>query len=153
MLYKKVYIRDGRAPIPISESISKVMSANKGKDTKPEIILRKYLWKSNLRGYRVHWNKVPGRPDIAYPGKKLAIFVNGCFWHRCPYCNLQLPKSNQSFWKHKFTKNIERDSRKVNELEVLGWTVLVVWECEINNSFDEIKNQIKGLLDKKKWNQ
>ena len=81
MIKTKEYIRDGRSPVPKKEATSKVMSANKGKDTNPELLLRKELWKNNIKGYRLHWKKVPGSPDIAFPKKKLAIFINGCFWH------------------------------------------------------------------------
>lgn len=132
----KVYIRDGRAPIPEKEATSRVMSANKAKNTKPEITLRKALFNNGLRGYRLHWKKVPGRPDIAYPSKKIAIFVNGCFWHRCPYCKPSFPKSNVEFWKNKFKKNKERDKRKKRELEKVGWKVLVFWECQIKNDLE-----------------
>lgn len=140
----KAYIRDGRAPIPEKESTSRVMSANKAKNTMPEVTLRKALFNSGLRGYRLHWKKVPGRPDIAYPSKKIAIFVNGCFWHRCPYCKPSFPKSNVDFWKNKFKKNKERDRRKKRELEKAGWKVLVFWECQIRKEtifcVMEIKN-------------
>ena len=125
------YIRDGRAPIPEKEITSKIMSRIKGKDTKPELILRKALCKAGLRGYRLHYKKVPGRPDIAFVEKKIAIFVNGCFWHRCPYCNPPFPKTHQDFWHAKFKKNIERDKRKYKELEKLSWIVIVVWGCEV----------------------
>jgi len=107
------------------------MQANKRKDTKPELAMRTILRDGGFPGYRLQWKKVPGRPDIAYPGRKIAIFVNGCFWHRCPTCNLPMPKSNQEFWTMKFTKNKERDQRKIAELESLGWRVFVVWECEL----------------------
>jgi len=133
---KKEYIRDGRAPIPESESVSRVMSANKGKDTNPELMLRKALYRKGLSGYRLHWKKAPGRPDICYPGNKLAIFVNGCFWHRCPHCNPPMPKTNVAFWEDKFSKNVERDRRKSSKLEAIGWVVLVFWECQIKNDLD-----------------
>ena len=106
------YLRDGRAPIPKYNKISKVMSANKYKDTGPELILRKVMWKNGIRGYRLHWKKVPGRPDIAFPGKKIAIFVNGCFWHRCPHCNLSVPKTNSDFWKNKFAETEKTENVK-----------------------------------------
>lgn len=109
------------------------MQGNKRRDTKPELIVRGLLREIGHSGYRLQWKKVPGRPDIAYPGKKIAIFVNGCFWHRCPKCDLPLPKSNQDFWKAKFRRNIERDQRKINELEAQGWTVHVIWECELKD--------------------
>ena len=77
-----------------------------------------------MGGYRVAWKKAPGSPDIAYPGRKIAIFVNGCFWHRCPHCAPSLPKRNSDFWRHKFARNEERDARKVRELEDAGWATI-----------------------------
>jgi len=109
---------------------NKSMQGNKRRDTKPELILRKMLRDAGYPGYRLQW-KVPGRPDIAYPGRKIAVFINGCFWHRCPKCNLPIPKSNQEFWKAKFRRNVERDRKNINELEALGWKVFVIWECEL----------------------
>lgn len=107
---------DKRNPPPLNETTKKVMKSNKGKGTGPEVILRKALRDAGHPGYRLNWKKVPGRPDIAYPGKKVAIFVNGCFWHRCPKCNLPLPKTHIDFWEQKFKRNIERDRRKTIEL-------------------------------------
>jgi DNA mismatch endonuclease Vsr len=126
------YVRDSRSPAPTTDNVSKVMSANKRKDTKPELILRKILRESGCSGYRLQWN-VPGRPDVAYPGKRIAIFVNGCYWHRCPSCNLPLPKNNTTFWNDKFKKNIERDAKKICTLKNEGWTVITIWECEIKH--------------------
>jgi len=140
----KIYLRDGRSPVPQNAQTSKVMSANKGKDTKPELLLRKALWCIGHKGYRINWKKVPGRPDIAFPAKKLAIFVNGCFWHRCNKCTPNMPKSNVDFWNEKFNKNIERDKKKEGELINLGWKVIVVWECEIKN---DLESTVKGVLN------
>ena len=81
------------------------MSANRAKDTKPELLLRQALWQSGHRGYRLHHKKIPGRPDITFVGKKVAIFVHGCFWHRCPKCAYTLPKNNTAFWQAKFDRN------------------------------------------------
>ena len=142
---KRTYLRDGRAPIPKSEITSQVMSSIRAKNTKPEITLRKALWKNGLSGYRLHWKKVAGKPDIAYPKRKIAIFVNGCFWHRCPYCNPSFPKTHIRFWKQKFKKNAERDLRKTQELQSLGWKVLIIWECQINESLQDCINRIKFL--------
>ena len=89
------YVRDKRSPIPSNQHVSKVMSANKAKDTKPEIELRKLLWNNGIRGYRINKKGIPGTPDITISKKRLAIFLNGCFWHRCPHCDLPLPKSNK----------------------------------------------------------
>jgi DNA mismatch endonuclease (patch repair protein) len=142
------FVRDGRAPIPQKESISKLMSANKGKNTKPEIAFRKALWNRGITGYRLHWKKVPGRPDIAFPGKRVAIFINGCFWHRCPYCQPPTPKSHSEFWKDKFSKNILRDNKKIDLLIRDEWKVLIVWECQIKNKITKIINETIKLLEK-----
>ncbi len=133
---RKSYLRDGRAPIPLNEVTSRVMSANKAKDTKPEILLRKALWKKGVRGYRLHWKAVPGRPDLVFSKYQTAVFVHGCFWHRCPHCYLPMPKSNVAFWTAKFEKNTERDQRKQQAILQLGWKVIVIWECEIKRDCD-----------------
>ncbi|MGB8215001.1 MAG: very short patch repair endonuclease [Anaerolineales bacterium] len=139
----KKYIRDGRAPIPENEITSKVMSSIRAKNTKPELMLRKALFNNGLSGYRLHWKKAPGHPDISYPGKKLAIFVNGCFWHRCPYCNPPFPKTHREFWSEKFKKNVERDQRKIEELNNNGWKVLVFWECQVENDIQNCVEIVK----------
>lgn len=135
------YLRDGRAPIPKSPNTSKVMSAIRAKNTGPELIVRNALSAAGLKGYRLHWSKVPGRPDIAFPGRKIAIFVHGCFWHRCPYCNPSSPKTNKRFWYEKFRKNTERDKQKTKLLRKAGWKVFVFWECRV-------KKDPKKLADK-----
>ncbi len=144
---EKVYIRDGRAPIPKSKTTSRVMSSIRAKNTKPEILLRKALWKNGLSGYRLHWKKVPGKPDIAYPKKKIAIFVNGCFWHRCPHCEPSSPKTHKKFWEDKFAKNIERDYRKNQELKNAGWTVITVWECRIKENMPLTISTVRRALE------
>ena len=146
MAKEKKYIRDGRAPIPLKESTSEIMSYIKDRNTKPELILRKALWNYGVKGYRLHLKKVPGRPDIAFLGKKIAVFVNGCFWHRCPHCNPPMPKSNSDFWKNKFEKNVERDKKKTDQLENIGWKVLIIWECQIKNELDTQINKIQRKL-------
>ena len=123
------------------------MSANKAKNTKPEIALRKALWSEGYKGYRLNWKRVPGRPDIAYPGKRIAIFVNGCYWHRCPKCDLPLPKTNTEFWEDKFDKNVKRDKKKKDELLSLDWIVLVFWECDIKSNISNSVQKIKKVLD------
>ena len=143
---KMKYQRDGRSPIPNDEVTSKVMSANKGKNTKPELVLRKALFMSGVRGYRLHWKKAPGRPDICWPGRKIAVFVNGCYWHRCTHCDLPLPKSNTEWWKEKFGKNVTRDQRKLQELKDADWKVLTIWECEIKENTEYCVVRIKNEL-------
>lgn len=142
----KIYIRDRRSPTPKDELTSKIMSSIKAKNTKPELILRKSLWQEGIKGYRIHWKKAPGRPDIAFPKKKLAIFVNGCFWHRCPYCMSIAPKTNSDFWEHKFNANTERDYKKQIELENMGWVVITIWECKIKKDLPSCIHSIKELL-------
>lgn len=131
---KKTFVRDGRAPIPTKIATSHIMSANRAKDTNPENILRKVLWANDIRGYRLHQKGLPGKPDIVFVSKKLAIFVNGCFWHRCPHCQLPLPKSNSDFWKNKFETNIARDERNSRLLKEMGWRILIIWECQITKA-------------------
>ncbi len=91
------YLRDGRSPIPKNETISRVMSANRGKNTSPEVLFRQTLRKAGLKDYKLHPKQLVGRPDIAFPQQKVVVFINGCFWHRCPSCNLKLPKTNTFF--------------------------------------------------------
>lgn len=144
------YIRDGRAPIPESETTSKVMSAIRAKNTKPELLLRKALRQVGVSGYRLHWEKAPGRADIAFPGHKIAIFLHGCFWHMCTYCNLPLPKSHTNWWKEKLEKNKLRDEEKTRLLEAASWTVLVFWEHEIVTDAIGCALKVKAVLDKSK---
>lgn len=144
---KKTYSRDGRAPVPKKEATSRIMSSIKSRNTRPELILRRALWDHGIRGYRLYWNKVPGRPDIAFPGKKIAIFVNGCFWHRCPYCNPPIPKSHSGFWENKFDRNIERDKRKIELLTNNNWKVMVIWECKIRNELKNCLSTISSIVN------
>ncbi len=118
------------APAASSYAVHKSMQGNKRKDTKPELLVRERLRAAGLGGYRLQW-KVPGRPDIAWPGKKVCIFVNGCFWHRCPHCSPSTPKKNIGYWTAKFDRNVERDRKNVDALQADGWRVHTIWECEL----------------------
>ena len=109
------------------------MSKIRGKDTKIELLVRKYLFSEGFR-YRLNEKRLPGRPDIVLPKYRTVIFVNGCFWHGHKYCKYsQLPKTNTSFWIQKIEKNRERDDASFRQLEALQWNVIVVWECELKN--------------------
>lgn len=141
------YIRDKRSPVPKDINVSKVMSSNKSKNTKPELIFRKALWNEKRRGYRLHPSNVIGRPDICFSSKRIAIFINGCYWHRCPKCNLTLPKNNVDFWSKKFARNTERDQEKINALKSQGWTVITVWECDIKKNLDAAIHIVKQAID------
>lgn len=143
---ERKYLRDGRAPIPNKESVSRVMSANKGKDTSPEIALRRELFACGIRGYRLRVAAVPGRPDVVFVKRKLAIFVHGCFWHKCPTCRNPLPKTHRDFWRKKFTTNKIRDAKKTEALERQGWRVLVFWECQLKDDVSSAVSKIHRAL-------
>lgn len=106
------------------------MSRIRARNTKPEIELRKILWKNGYR-YRIHYKGLPGKPDIVFPGRKKAIFVNGCFWHQHSCKDFKWPSTNKEFWRNKIEDNVSRDSRNYEELTNKGWQYLIVWECEI----------------------
>ncbi|WP_254916272.1 very short patch repair endonuclease [Achromobacter denitrificans] len=109
------------------------MSKIRGKDTQPELALRKALHRLGLR-FRLHGSGLPGRPDLVFPRYKAVVFVHGCFWHRHDGCNIATtPKSNTPFWLEKFDKNVGRDRRVTAQLEELGWRVFVAWECELSS--------------------
>ena len=109
------------------------MSHIKGKDTKPEVIVRKYLFSQGFR-YRKNDPRLPGKPDIVLPKYKTVIFVNGCFWHKHEGCKYFVwPKSNTEFWQQKIADTVERDNREYKQLEELGWRIIVVWECELKS--------------------
>lgn len=120
-----------RTPPASSEATRHSMQANRSKNTKPELVVRAYLRAAGLGGYRLQWKREFGRPDVAFPGRRVAIFVHGCFWHRCPYCHPSEPRANADFWEAKFARNRERDQRHTAELLARGWTVIVVWECRL----------------------
>lgn len=121
-------------PPATSEAARHSMQANKSKDTKPELKVRAALRAAGLTGYRLHWKKAAGKPDICFPGRRVAIFVNGCYWHRCPHCALPMPRHNTDFWEAKFARNQERDARDQALLEAEDWTVVVIWECELKGA-------------------
>lgn len=151
ILREKMPLKLSPSPKASSMTVIKVMKANKAKNTKPEVILRKALWAHHIRGYRLNWKKVPGSPDIVFPKRKIAIFVNGCFWHRCPTCNLPLPKSNTEFWETKFKRNVERDKLKTERLKELGWTVITIWECQIKKDLEYQVTNVKSLISKSSY--
>lgn len=144
---KRPYLRDGRAPVPDRETTSRVMSANRGKNTWPELALRRELRERGLRRYRLHRRDVPGRPDISFGLERLAIFVNGCFWHRCPKCQMPLPRTHTEFWERKFEANRRRDVAKRSALRRAGWKVLTLWECEIRGSPARSTDRVLGALE------
>lgn len=112
---------------------SALMASIHGRDTTPEMIVRRLLHQHGLR-YRLHAKDLPGRPDVVFRSRFKAIFVHGCFWHQHKHCRkATVPKTRSSFWDKKLKANVERDSKVLKQLKSLGWRVLVVWECELRN--------------------
>ncbi len=117
-----------------SQNMSKIRS----KDTIIEVLVRRALFSKGIR-YRKNFRGLPGSPDIAITSKKIGIFINGCFWHGHSGCKYyRVPQTNTEYWVIKINRNIERDKRNTEELENIGWKVIVVWECEVKNNFDEL---------------
>ena len=135
------------ADIVDPQTRSRMMSGIRGKDTKPEMVVRRLLHGMGCR-YRLHAKDLPGKPDIVFRRLRLAIFVHGCFWHRHPdpNCRLaRLPKSRQDFWIPKLDGNRERDMRIERELAALGWQSLAIWECRIRDR-PFLENEIRTFL-------
>ena len=125
--------REAAEDRPVSTARSELMARVRGKDTTPELLVRREVHRQGRR-FRLHRRSLPGSPDLVFPARRLAIFVHGCFWHRHAGCRrCTSPKTRQGFWAAKFEANVARDTRNVAELEKLGWRVAVVWECEAVN--------------------
>lgn len=124
---------------------SRIMSAITGRNTKPEIIVRKFLHAHGFR-FQLHKKDLPGRPDIVLAKWKACIFVHGCFWHRHPNCRYaSTPKTRPEFWEKKFRDNIARDRKNIELLQANGWHCHIVWECELKGSNDRLDKLIKQL--------
>ena len=129
------------------EQRSKNMSHIRSKDTSIELKVRKYLFSLGYR-YRVNYKKLPGKPDIVFTKKKIAIFIHGCYWHghNCNSRYAHVSKSNTDYWNTKIQRNQERDKRNIEQLEKDGWKVIVLWECEIKDNFEEKSKYILSFL-------
>ena len=122
------------------------MSRIKGKDTKIEVEVRKYLFSKGYR-FRKNDKRYPGKPDIVLPKYHVAIFVHGCFWHRHEGCkDATTPKTRMEFWLEKFDKNVKNDQIKQEKLRELGWKVIVIWECELKRSFQKTMDKVEKEL-------
>lgn len=121
------------------------MSQIKAKNTKPEIIFRKYIWSKGIKNFIVK-NRFTGKPDLVFTKKKIAVFIDGCFWHKCPKCYIK-PKSNKSFWNSKIKQNLKRDAVVNKSLKSEGWNILRFWEHDTNKN---INSCYKSLLKRLK---
>lgn len=127
---------------------SRMMSGIRGKDTKPELAVRRFLHARGFR-YRIAPSSLPGRPDLYLPKYKTAIFVHGCFWHRHPGCRFATtPRTNEAFWSEKFSRNVQRDKQVQEDIASYGLKSIILWECEINqNRLDALADQISGTAN------
>lgn len=140
---KWAQIWDHMADVMTAAQRSRCMSRIRGRDTKPEVALRSALWRCGLR-FRKN-SRLRGKPDIVFPVERLAVFVDGCFWHRCPQHQTK-PASNAEFWERKLSENVERDQRINRILDADGWTVLRVWEHEVEDGLKEVARRIRQLV-------
>ena len=132
------------ADVHSKETRSYNMSRIKGKNTKPEILVRKFLHKNGYR-YRLHVKDMPGKPDIVLPKYKTVIFVNGCFWHGHEGCKyFVVPKTRSEWWLHKINTNITNDKRATNNLQTDGWRIVTLWECELKK--EHVEHTLNSLL-------
>lgn len=122
------------------------MSQIKAKNTKPEMLVRRFLFSKGLR-YRIHDKNLYGRPDLIFPKYKTLIFVHGCFWHGHKNCKyFRMPKSRLEYWGPKITKNIQNDIRNIRKLKKAGWKVIVIWECQLKKA--KVEKTLQNLLKK-----
>lgn len=125
---------------------SEIMSRIRGKNTTPELIVRKLVYSMGYR-YRLHYVKLPGKPDLVFPGRKKVIFVHGCFWHGHEGCRkAKLPKTKLDYWRPKLEENKQRDALKQEKLKELGWQILIIWQCELKE-IELLKSNIMTFLD------
>ena len=125
---------------------SRIMSSVHSKDTKPELVVRQWLHRRGFR-FRLHVKTLPGHPDVVLPKYKTVIFVNGCFWHRHEGCKrATVPETNKEKWLAKFADNVARDKAQQKALTLLGWQVVVLWQCQIEDgSFDRLLEEYFGI--------
>ncbi|WP_280641795.1 very short patch repair endonuclease [Anaeroarcus burkinensis] len=130
------------------EKRSKIMARIRSHNTKPELIVRSMLHKAGFR-FRVNKKTLPGKPDIVLAKYKTVIFVHGCFWHSHPGCRrASLPQTNTEFWKEKLEKNKLRDEKEVEELKELGWSVVIVWTCQLKDKNSLMEKLLLKLKEK-----
>lgn len=145
MAVKRKRRKPKAAPLTRSENMSRI----RGKDTQPEMAVRRTLWSAGLR-YRLHDKRLPGNPDLVFPGRRTVVFVHGCFWHCHEGCsNFRIPKTRAEWWSAKLARNKARDEKVRVELETAGWRVMVIWECEATDQ--ELLAAVIAQLKSHSW--
>jgi DNA mismatch endonuclease, patch repair protein len=132
-----------------SATRSRMMAGIRGKNTKPELLVRKYLHSRGLR-YRLHVKELPGKPDLVFPKYKALVFVHGCFWHQHAGCKYAAhPQTREDFWNLKLSENVKRDSYQIAALKELGWRVFVIWECEIQDGNSKLNSLFMNITQRR----
>lgn len=139
-----------KSPAASSEVTRRVMQSNRSTGTNPELELLSLVRSAELKGYRKNYKKIPGKPDIYFLKSRLAVYMHGCFWHRCPHCNPTTPKSNADFWNTKFQANVKRDKRVKRRLSRMGVSFLTIWECQLKRNRQSCIGRIERVIKSKK---
>lgn len=134
----------------LSEGVRNVMRANGHKDTGPERLVRTALAKMGVSGFRMNYRRAKGRPDVAFPEERIAVFINGCFWHRCPKCSRGWPVHNAEYWREKLLENQRRDVRTRAALRAEGWKVITLWECDVRRNATRCALRVARAVGKRR---
>ena len=126
------------------ETRSRVMSRVRGRDTRPELYVRRTVWAAGFR-YRLHVKKLPGKPDLALTKYRMAVFVHGCFWHHHGCAKDRRPASNREYWDRKLDGNADRDARHRSQLQEMGWNVVTIWECSLESGTESLLADLKTV--------
>lgn len=154
-LHSRVLVeRRSGYPEAASAAVSAAMRGNGKVNTRPELAVRHWLREAGIVGYRLHWSLL-GKPDLAFPGRRIAVFVHGCFWHSCERCAIARPRHNSEYWSLKLERNRRRDEATRAHLAAEGWNVYVIWECEVwARGAQSVAPLVKALLTtNNRWRQ
>jgi DNA mismatch endonuclease (patch repair protein) len=132
----------------VRESTSRSMRSNRSVGTSVEVVFRKALWAAGIRGYRKNVRVLPGSPDLAFSKKRVAVFIHGCYWHRCARCQKDAAfKTNEGFWRAKLAANVLRDAASEQRLIDIDYRVVIVWECEVKKNLADSVERVKRALE------
>lgn len=141
---KRIYLPP--SPLATSETTKSSMQGNKSSNTKSEQLLAQLFHNSGLNSFLTNNKNLPGTPDFSFEDFKIAIFIHGCFWHRCPYCAPHFPNTNQHYWSAKFLRNKLRDQQNKSKLRSLGWRPIVIWECKLKRNPAKVICRVKKTI-------